>query len=160
MSLRTTTYRILYRDIDSMGYLYYGRYLALFELGRVEWMRAEGLRYRDMETRMGLMLPVTAASCRYRAPLHYDDLAWIRTWIAAWSATTVRFAHEVRAEEDGPLCATGEVELGCVDARTRRPARLPEALQGIREVRAPGARGRRRLAPPAGGDDHGSPVPD
>lgn len=153
MGCRETTYRVLYRDIDSMGYLYYGRYLALFELGRVEWMREEGLRYRDMETRLGLMLPVTEALCRYRAPLRYDDLARIRTWIAAWSATTVRFAHEVCSGESGALCATGEVELGCVDAGSRRPARLPETLRDILARRAPEARGRRRggALPPAPG---------
>ncbi len=145
MIVRQARYRILYRDIDSMGYLYYGRYLALFELGRVEWMREEGFRYRDMEERLGLALPVTEARCRYRSPLRYDDLATVHTWIAAWSATTLRFAHELRLEEDGSrLCATGEVELACVRRGGGRPARLPAELREVLERCAPGARGRRR----------------
>ncbi|HEX9795226.1 MAG TPA: thioesterase family protein [Planctomycetota bacterium] len=144
MIFREATYRILYRDIDSMGYLYYGRYLALFELGRVEWMREGGVRYRDVEQQEGLMLPVTQAHCRYRAPLRYDDLARIRTRVAAWSATTLRFAHEVLSSDDGRLCATGEVELGCMDAAERRPARLPERLRTVLDDLAPESKGRKR----------------
>ena len=125
---RLARYRVLYRDVDAMGVLYYGRYLALFELGRVEWMRDEGYRYRRMEEEEGLILPVTATHCRYHDALRYDDLAVVSTWIAAWSTTTVRFAHRVTREDDGALCATGEVELGCLTADGWRPARLPRPL--------------------------------
>lgn len=151
-------YRVLYRDIDSMGVLYYGRYLALFEMGRVEWLRAEGFRYRDLERDHGLLLPVTEARCRYRAPLAYDDLARVRTRVAAWSRTTIRFAHVVERAPEGPhgrpadggpssapapLCAEGEVELACVDAARRRPARLPDGLTELLRARV-GPPGRQR----------------
>ncbi|TAH34510.1 MAG: acyl-CoA thioesterase [Planctomycetota bacterium] len=143
MTVRTAHYRILYRDIDSMGYLYYGRYMALFELGRVEWMRDEGWRYRDFEQQLGLMLPVTRTWCRHLAPLVYDDLARIQTWIDGWSTATVRFGHEVYSQESGQLCATGSVELGCVDRDRRRPARLPAAFQELLQ-RVAGDRGGRK----------------
>jgi len=129
----STQYRLLYRDIDSMGVLYYARYLALFEMGRVEWMRAEGQRYRDLEQSEGLILPVTHAECRYRASLHYDDLAEVRTRVTRCSGTRIAFAHQVyRLPEDHSqplLCATGSVELACVDGERHRPMRLPNNLR-------------------------------
>ena len=131
MTVRQAHYRILYRDIDSMGYLYYGRYLALYELGRVEWMRAEGWSYRDFEQQTGLMLPVTQSWCRHHRPLLYDDLAEIHTWIDAWSHATVRFGHEVFRDGGRERCATGAVELGCIDRAQRRPARLPPGFQEV-----------------------------
>jgi len=144
MGERVTSYRILYRDTDAMGLLYYGRYLELFELGRVEWMRAQGFRYRDMETEHGLLLPVTAAWCRYLTGLHYDDEARIHTWIRAWSPTTVRFAHRIQAAGAERVAATGEVELGCLRRSTGRPARIPPALLAILEETAGDRKGRLR----------------
>lgn len=149
MTVRTARYRILYRDVDSMGYLYYGRYLALFELGRVEWMREEGWRYRDMELQLGCRLPVTEAWCRYAAPLRYDDLAVVRTWIEGWTAATLRFGHKIYCGDGGPLCAAGEVELGCVAGATGRPVLMPAPFRALLERIAGDRRGRKRRPPSA-----------
>ena len=89
MAEHTSSYRILFRDIDSMGVLYYARYLALFEMGRVEWMRDEGVRYRDLEDCEGVILPVTSASCEYHASLRYDDIAKVRTRMTKMSGARV-----------------------------------------------------------------------
>lgn len=143
MAKSGSTYRILYRDVDQMGFLYYGRYLALAELGRVDWMRDGGLSYRDLEDEYRCGLPVTRADVRYYRPLRYDDLACIETDIAAWSPTTVRFVSAIQAE-DGVLRATAEVELGCISLETQRPARMPQDFLAILERLAPDRRGRRR----------------
>lgn len=126
-----------------MGILYYGRYFALFELGRVEFMRDEGFVYRDMEDKLQLALPVTSAQCRYRAPLQYDDLAVIHTRVNAWGVATIRFGYEIFSQDTENLCATGEVELGCIDQNTRRPARLPTEFVSMLEKAAPDRKGRR-----------------
>lgn len=151
MAVHGASYRVLYRDIDSMGVLYYGRYLALFELGRVEWMRSEGCRYRDLEIEQGILLPVTEATCRYRSSIAYDDFALVRTEIVSWTGSRVRFGHRIMVPDEarctdlnllkemalddsaGRLCAEGEVELGCVRREDHRATRLPEPLRGLLE---------------------------
>ncbi|RMH03556.1 MAG: acyl-CoA thioesterase [Planctomycetota bacterium] len=143
MVRHTTEYRILFRDIDSMGVLYYGRYLHLFELGRTEWLREEGLRYRDMQDEEGCMLPVTIAECRYLAPLRYDSLARIETTLHGWSSATIGFRHEVRDGESGVLCATGMVEVGCCRIADWRPTRLPAPYRELLARIAPELRHRR-----------------
>ena len=135
-------YRILYRDVDSMGYLYYARYLELFELGRVDWMRLEGFRYRDMEDQLGLGLPVTQATCRYKMPLRYDDMAVIQTQVVGWSSSTISFGCEVRVKGEDSLRASGEVELGCIDLKTGRPGRIPEGLLELLETKLADKKGR------------------
>lgn len=139
-----TPYRVLYRDVDRMGVLYYSRYLDLFEMGRTEWARAQGWRYRDMEDVDGLMLPVTRARCRYLAPVRFDDEALVRTAMLAWSRATLRYGFEVRSAEEDRLCAEGEVELACVTRAGARPAPLPERLLGILRRVAPDREGRKR----------------
>ncbi|MDP6964157.1 MAG: thioesterase family protein [Planctomycetota bacterium] len=137
-------YRLLYRDVDQMGVLYYARYLELFELGRTEWVRAQGFSYRDMEEKLGLMLPVTYASCKYHSSLYFDDVALIRTTIAAWSSTTVRYNYEVFEKSEMRLCATGEVELGCLTKDSHSPAPLPKSLIEVFQGAVPEKKGRIR----------------
>ena len=143
-TVHESRYRLLYRDVDQMGVLYYARYLELFEMGRTEFVRSEGFSYRDMEDRLGLMMPVTEARCRYHASLLFDEIALVRTRISAWSRTTVRYAYEILAEERGVLSATGECELACLRKGDSRPAGFPEPLMEIFRKVAPDARGRSR----------------
>jgi acyl-CoA thioester hydrolase len=137
-------YRLLYRDVDQMGVLYYSRYLDLFELGRTEWVRAQGFSYRDMEENLGLMLPVTHATCDYVSSLRFDDIAVIRTTIAAWSAATVRYGYEIFEKDEMRLCAIGEVELGCLTKDGHKPSMLPEPLIEVFKAAAPDKKGRKR----------------
>ena len=136
--------RILYRDVDQMGIVYHPRYFEMFELGRTEFVRDEGFSYRAMEEEMGLMLPVVTGQAWYHAPLHFDDLALIRTRVAAWSKTTIRYAYEVLANDDPTVRVTGEVELACVRKADMKPARFPAALLDVFRRVAPDAYGRKR----------------
>ena len=46
-----TNYRVIYGDCDSMAIVYYSNYLKLFEIGRTEWLREQGITYREVESR-------------------------------------------------------------------------------------------------------------
>ena len=49
MYSQLTTYRVCYADTDQMQYMYYGNYARLYEIGRVEAMRALGFSYKAFE---------------------------------------------------------------------------------------------------------------
>jgi len=66
--------RIRYGETDQMGYLYYGNYALLFEIGRVEAIRSMGTTYKHLEEEMRVMMPVISMECRYIAPAKYDEL--------------------------------------------------------------------------------------
>src|SRR5262249_45905998 len=40
--------RVTYADTDKMGIIYYANYFRYFEVGRTEFMRSLGVRYRDL----------------------------------------------------------------------------------------------------------------
>ena len=52
-----TSFRVRYAETDQMGVVYHANYLVWMEVGRVEYCRASGFRYRDMEPR-GILLAV------------------------------------------------------------------------------------------------------
>ena len=125
MKAITMDYRVPYADTDQMGVVYYGNYLTLFERARNELMRATGPSYAQMEAD-GLMLPVVEAHVDYRAPARYDDVLEIAAWLS--EARGVRCTVRCAVLRGGEPIASGWTVHACVDARTRRPARLPAWL--------------------------------
>lgn len=123
----TSTLRVRYAETDQMGIAWHGNYLAWFEVGRTDFLRAHGLTYRELEG-AGWRLPVIGVQARFHRSALYDDVLEVRTALLELRGARVRFAYEVfRQGEDKPL-ATGESEHASVDARGR-PQRLPETLR-------------------------------
>jgi len=117
--------RVRYSETDQMGIVYYSNYFIWMELGRVEWCRAAGIRYRDMEEQDGILLAVAEAQCRYARPARYDDEVVIETEVPHAHARMVTFEYRMKRLGDGALLATGytkHVFLG----RDMQPCRLPE----------------------------------
>jgi acyl-CoA thioester hydrolase len=116
--------RVRYADTDQMGVVYYANYLIWMEVGRVEYCKAVGFNYRDMEEQDGVLLAVAEASCRYRFPARFDDEVIVKTWVEQASPRLVTFGYEMRRVGDDKVLATGETKhLFC--RRDMRPCRLP-----------------------------------
>lgn len=129
-----TRFRVRYAETDQMGVAYYANYFVWMELGRVEYCRAAGLRYRDMEQQDGILLAVVEAQCRYLAPARYDDEVVVTTWIEQASPRMVRFDYEIRRGDDGGRLATGYTRhVFC--GRDMKPARLPAKYRPLFAIR-------------------------
>ena len=116
--------RVYYEDTDIAGVVYHANYLVWMEVGRVEYWRAAGLRYRDMEKEDGVLLVVAEANCRYRSPAVYDEEVIIRTKIGEANARMIRFEYELISADDGRTLATGHTKhIFC--GRDKKPAKCP-----------------------------------
>jgi len=122
----TLSYRVPYADTDQMGVVYYANYLAFFERGRNELLRACGTTYRLLEEK-GIGLPVAEAHVQYHAPATYDDLVEITAWCEAFRGVRLTIRCEVR--RDGKLLADGCTVHAVVDLRALRPVRPPAELK-------------------------------
>ena len=96
-----TRFRVRYAETDQMGVVYYANYLVWMELGRAEYCRAAGIRYRDMEVDDGVLLAVVEAHCRYLHPARYDEEIAVKTWVAKANQRMVEFEYEIREAESG-----------------------------------------------------------
>jgi len=119
-----TRLRVRYAETDQMGVVYHANYLIWMEVGRVEYWRAAGLRYRDMEREDGILLVVAEVHCRYLAPAVYDEEVIIRTSVAEANPRMIRFEYEILAS-DGRRLANGYTKHVFCGA-DRRPAKLPQ----------------------------------
>ena len=119
-------YRIRYADIDQMGYMYYGNYAKLYEIGRVEALRSLGLRYRDLEE-TGIIMPVYENKSRFISPAKYDDLVTIRVIIKSLPKVRITFHYEIY-DEQKTLLHTGETTLVFVKTLNNRITTCPEEI--------------------------------
>ena len=120
-----TRLRVRYAETDQMGVVYHANYLIWMEVGRVEYWRAAGLRYRDMEREDGVLLVVAEVNCRYLSAAVYDEEVIVRTSVAEATPRMIRFDYELLAADDGRKLATGYTKHVFCGA-DRRPAKLPQ----------------------------------
>ncbi|MGD0387686.1 MAG: thioesterase family protein [Tepidisphaeraceae bacterium] len=120
----TISIRVRYTEVDAMGYLHHSRFLQYFEMGRIEFLRAAGFSYADLE-RQGVFFVVTKAEVRYKAPARYDDELTLTTRVVR--GTLVRFDHAYELRRGNVLLAEGTTTIACVgpDGKVRA---MPEAL--------------------------------
>ncbi len=120
-----TKLRVRYAETDQMGVVYYANYLVWMEVARVEYCKAVGFSYEEMEREDGIFLAVSEASCRYHYPARFDQEVTVETSLADAHPRMVRFAYQMRLAGSGQKLATGETRhVFC--GRDLKPVRLPE----------------------------------
>ena len=103
----TTVLRVRYAETDQMGVVYHANYFVWMEVGRVEYCRAAGIRYRDMERDGGTRLAVVEVGCRFLAPALYDEEIVVKTSVEEVSPRMIRFGYQIANAESGKTLATG-----------------------------------------------------
>jgi len=124
-AVNETRLRVRYAETDQMGVVYHSNHLIWFEVGRVELMRQMGFSYRDMEREDGRFIAVAEATCRYRAPVFYDEEVVVRTRLKTVRESVIVFSYELTRADSGALLAEGETTHIVTDS-TMKIAALPE----------------------------------
>ena len=117
-AVNETRLRVRYAETDQMGVVYHANHLIWFEVGRVELMRQMGFSYRNMEREDGRFIAVAEATCRYRAPVHYDEEVIVRTRLKTVRDSVIIFGYEL-TRADGKLLAEGETTHIVTDANMK-----------------------------------------
>lgn len=142
MSSSKTRVRVRYSETDQMGVVYHANYLVWMEVGRVDYCRQAGFRYRDLESDHGILLAVTEVNCRYLSPARYDDEIEIETSLSRAHHRSIIFQYEIRVapaegEEGQPRRVASGSTTHIFLNREMRPTALPvqfRAMLGIPET--------------------------
>jgi acyl-CoA thioester hydrolase len=118
--------RVYWEDTDAGGVVFYANYLKFFERARTEWLRSLGYSQEAMRREQGVMFVVTHTAVRYLQPARLDDVMDVT--VSVHSARQATLVLTQQALRDGTLLAEGEIRIGCVDAQTFRPHRIPKEL--------------------------------
>jgi acyl-CoA thioester hydrolase len=131
-----TRVRARYAETDQMGVVHHANYLIWMEVARVDYCRAAGFSYRDLESDHGILLVVTEAGCRYRSPARYDDEIEIATRLTRANHRAVTFEYEMcSVPPDSDSDKARRIASGTTSHiflnRGMRPTTLPEQFRGL-----------------------------
>lgn len=119
--------RVRYGETDMMGYLYYGNYAQLYEIGRVETMRKIGLSYKLLEEQYHIMMPVVNVEARYILPAKYDEELTIRTILRELPSRLITFYNEIYNEQM-QMIHNATVKLFFVDMSNGKKVSCPDYM--------------------------------
>jgi len=124
--------RVYWEDTDAGGVVFYANYLKFFERARTEWLRALGHQQETMRAETGVVFVVTDTTVRYARPARLDDLIAVTVDVKHAGRAQMTIAQQAwrqptrGAEEE--LLAEGTIRIGCVDAGTFKPQRIPNSI--------------------------------
>jgi len=148
--------RVYWEDTDAGGVVFYANYLKFFERARTEWLRQlgqprpaqvaddaitsssravaasvssspdEGFNQQALREQTGAIFIVSHTEVRHLAPARLDDELRITVELTDCGRATMSFAQQAWCGER--LLAEGRIRVGCVDASSWRPRRIPELV--------------------------------
>lgn len=105
-------FRVRYSETDAMGFMHHANYINYLEIGRVEFLRAQGNDYGEIEKR-GYFLVVVETSLRFRGPARFDDVLKLTTTLKDTSRTRLMYEYEIR--KDNTILVNATTTLACIN---------------------------------------------
>jgi acyl-CoA thioester hydrolase len=102
----TTSIRIRFSEVDSMGIVWHGNYIKYFEDGREAFGNKYGINYLDFY-RQGVLIPLVKITCDFKKPLVYGDVAIIETRFVNCYAAKLQYEYIIYKENTNEVMATG-----------------------------------------------------
>ncbi len=127
MLTHKTEIRVRYADTDQMQFVYNGKYLEYFEVGRTEMLRENGLAYVILETE-GFQLPLLEAGIKYISPAFYDDILIVETYVKENPLFRIHIDYRIVRKEDEKLIAEGFTEHVFIKKDSKKPSRPPDVF--------------------------------
>jgi acyl-CoA thioester hydrolase len=119
--------RVYWEDTDAGGVVFYANYLKFFERARTEWLRSFGVEQHTLRERTNAIFVVSDTALRYLRPARLDDLLDVTVSLRESGRASMTIVQQ--AWRGSELLAEGDIRIGCVDAGTFRPCRIPAPLQ-------------------------------
>jgi acyl-CoA thioester hydrolase len=128
--------RVRYAETDAEGVVYYANHFVYMEVGRINFLRTLGID-RAFWQRAGVGLVIVEASCKYRAPAHFDDLLVIHTSLEEVRRSSFSMRYDILNQQSKILLAEGRTVQVFVDLKTMRTMRLPPEAYALLRAAAP-----------------------
>jgi len=114
LTIETKT-RIRFNEVDPLGIVWHGNYIAYFEDGREDFGRAHGISYLDVKAN-GYSTPIVKSICEHKLPLRYGDVATIKTIFIDTPAAKMIFNYEIYNSEREVVCTGQTIQVFVADS--------------------------------------------
>ncbi|MCK5879097.1 MAG: acyl-CoA thioesterase [Holophagae bacterium] len=127
-----TRIRVRYGETDQMGVAHHGAIVNWLEAGRVDWCRAVGIPYSEVEA-AGFNMAVAELTIRYLRPIFFDEEISIETVAERFTARLILFRYIVKNAKGEPA-AEGKTRHLVVGKSLKRMSLSHELLARFRQA--------------------------
>jgi|LSQX01.1.fsa_nt_gb acyl-CoA thioester hydrolase len=117
--------KVYYHHTDTVGVVYYGRYLEFLEDARTEFFYSKNIDV-GLHSEEGTQFVIISVEIKYKRPAKYLDEIDISAEVENFTASTIHFKQKVFKGET--LLVEADVVLACV-GKDFKPKRLPLSVK-------------------------------
>ena len=127
MATFKSTFPVRYYETDQMAVVHHSNYVRYFEIARDEMLVKLGFPIERCEKELGILVPIVSVECHFHHPARMGD---VLTAVAEFDRVPMAkmVVKQAVYNQDGVLCADGNVVLGFINKDTFRPVRCPEPI--------------------------------
>lgn len=126
------THRVQYYETDMMGVVHHANYIRWMEEARIDFMDRLGFPYAAMEA-AGVVSPVKALSCEYKAPCTFGDVVGVTVSVASFNGVVMKIRYVMEKENGEIACeaSSEHVFLNREGRFVRMKREMPEFCEAI-----------------------------
>jgi len=136
-------HKVQYYETDKMGITHHSNYVRWMEEARIDFLEQIGLGYKKLEA-AGIVSPVVALECAYKAPTTFDDRVEIAVTVEEFRGVKLVLGYTMTDAENGTPVLEGK-SAHCFLDRSGKPIALkrqfPELDAVLKALVSPGAEG-------------------
>ena len=120
--------KVRFNEVDEWGMVWYGNYMAWFEIGRMALLKKFDLLPRQM-VELGYVAPVVNLNCDYKQSARTGDTVVIRTTVRKPEIAALIFEFEILHKDSRELLAKGETTQVLLTTEQKMIYRLSGKLE-------------------------------
>jgi acyl-CoA thioester hydrolase len=122
--------RVRFAETDLQGIVFNGNYLTYYDVAWTEYFRAMGLDYKQI-LEMDADMVLAKTTMEYKSPARFDEVLEIYTRVSKIGNTSLIFDFEIYPEGEDRLVNLASSLYVCIDPKTLKSVRVPDALRRI-----------------------------
>ena len=124
-------FQTYWADVDAAGIVYFPHFFRFVEQAEQELFRAAGKEMVRLIEANHVWLPRVEAFSKYSKPIKRGDAIRVRLTPQIKGEKTIRYDFEVVDDRAAEKLAEGYITVVCVDAKTFKSVRIPDAIRNI-----------------------------
>lgn len=124
-------FQTYWADADAAGIVYFPHFFRFVEQAEQELFRAAGKEMVRLIEANQVWLPRVEAFSKYSKPIKRGDAIRVRLTPQIKGEKTIRYDFEVVDDKAAEKLAEGYITVVCVDAKTFKSVRIPDAIRNI-----------------------------
>jgi len=121
--------RVYYEDTDLQGVVYYANYFRYMERARTEWLRSLGVEQDRLFHDEQKYFVVVDTHASFLRAAKFNEMLVATARLSGLTRATFTIEQNIyRNSLEGELVCRGGVKAAYVDARTKKPLRVPASI--------------------------------